>query len=125
MSTPVLRIIVLMAFTVSMVLTMVPMSGGHWAAHSPMAAALAQARLAMEIEEHGHVHEDGDMDEQAQGHSHGHNPADHTHETPNLPADLALTVLASGQDWQVRSPTIPLFEAPNRLERPPRSILPA
>lgn len=120
-----LRVIVLIAFTASMVLAMVPVSGGHWGAHSPVAAAFTQARLAAEIDEHGHVHEDDDMDEQAQGHSHGHNPADHTHETPNMPANLALTVLASGQDWQVRSPTVPQREAPHRLERPPRSILPA
>ncbi|MBC7907884.1 MAG: hypothetical protein H7Y60_14235 [Rhodospirillaceae bacterium] len=125
MSTPFLRIIVLMALMASMVLAMVPVSGGHWEAHSPVAAALAQARLAVEIEEHGHVHDDGDVDVQAPGHSHGHNPADHSHETPSLPASLAVIFNAYGQSWQIRYPALPVLETVFRLERPPRPMLDA
>lgn len=118
-----LRILLVLSVMVSMAMGMLPVSGGHWDSHSPLAPALAQARLAMEIEEHGHVHDD--MEEQARGHAHGHNPADHTHEIPNVPAYLSLTVLALGQSWQGRSPSIPFREAAYRLERPPRPILPA
>lgn len=129
MSNRFLSVVVSLSVMIAMTLGMLPFSGGHWLSHSPtgMAAAVSarHVQAATQTDEHGHVHDDGDVDVQAPGHSHGHNPADHSHETPSLPASLAVIFKAYGQSWQALSPALPVLETAFRLERPPRPMLDA
>lgn len=122
-----LNVFAILTVMISIALGMLSIPGGHWLSHSPMAVAAAQAtryaQVTTQIEEHGHAHDDGDVDEQSPGHRHGHNPADHSHETPSLPASLAVIFHACVQSWQALSPALPVLETAFRLERPPRPIL--
>jgi len=124
MSNRILKAIASLTVMVAMTLGMLPFAEGHWLSHSPATMTAGQtARLAMAAEEHVHVHDDVDVGEQAQSHPHGHNPADHSHQTPILPAKLAGSFQACGQRWRIQSPARPILDTAFRLERPPRPIL--
>ena len=87
-----------------------------------MLSGLYSAATALEVAEHGHSHDDGDVEEQNVGHFHGHNAADHSHETPHVPAftsmigntlpDTHLIYAIVQPDLSVRTP----------LERPPKPV---
>ncbi|MBA4788646.1 MAG: hypothetical protein H2042_03030 [Rhizobiales bacterium] len=116
------RLVVAITMTLGMLLSPV----GRSASHDPVALAVAEAarhaELAADLKDHGHVHDDGAADEQSPGHSHGHNPADHSHETPNVLSVAMAPVVQSTRDWHPCPPVFAHLQASFRLDRPPRLI---
>jgi hypothetical protein len=95
--------------------------------HVPVSQDQLQERrhvnLAPVSEEHGHTHDDGEPSEQLPGHSHSHTSVDHSHDTPNPLASMALSRPFLNRA-SVILPEDPAKMAPTfRLDRPPRLIL--
>ncbi|MDH1271573.1 hypothetical protein N5C81_28695 [Rhizobium pusense] len=116
------RLVIAIAMMFGMLLSPI----GTSASHNP--AALAEAEAARHVElkaqlaEHGHVHDDGLEDEQSPGHSHGHNPADHSHETPNILSPVKAPAPPVGRTWHFHPPVVADLGTVFRLERPPRPV---
>lgn len=74
----------------------------------------------MDWDGHGHKHEDF---EDADGaHQHGHNPADHSHDKPNLPPTYAVRLTALSNQWIADEHRL-VYPAPCAcLERPPKHL---
>ncbi|MFG1375116.1 hypothetical protein V5F32_23320 [Xanthobacter oligotrophicus] len=116
------RFVVAFAMTLGMLLSPVGRSASHDPAALAAAEAARHAELAAEVEDHGHVHDDGAEDEQSPGHSHGHNPADHSHETPNILAVALAPAVPVSRGWHPCPPVFAHIQASFRHERPPRLI---
>jgi len=70
---------------------------------------------------HGHSHED--FEDEGGAHQHGHNPADHSHDKPNVPPTHATEVPPLSNQWVADERRL-AYPAPCAcLERPPKRLL--
>ncbi len=73
--------------------------------------------------DHGHSHDELDDDNERALHQHGHNPADHSHDKPNVPPTHATGVPPLSNQW-IADERRSLYPAPCAvLERPPKRLL--
>jgi len=113
-----------LAFTLAlgMLISAVSASVSHLPVSLDMAKQVRHAELAPKIDDHGHNHEDGELEEQQVNHTHGHNPADHSHETPHLLADLYSISRDMRRIRFIDVPTSNELGDFSRLDRPPRPV---
>ena len=83
-----LRCFLAFTFFLGMLISAVSASISHLPVNAELAEQTRHAELAPDIDDHGHSHDDGEFEEQQANHTHGHNPADHTHDIPNLLSPL-------------------------------------
>lgn len=117
-----IRFLLAATLTLGMVMSVVVVSMSHLPSNVDAVEQIGHAELADTIDGHGHNHEDGNLDEQDVRHTHGHNPADHSHDTPNL---LAYRYLKNRDMMRIRFMDIPASNelgAFSRLDRPPKSV---
>jgi hypothetical protein len=71
-------------------------------------------------DDHGHRHEV--FDDEGGLHQHGHNPADHSHDNPNVPPTHAMNPSPLSNRWLANKPRL-VYPAPCAcLERPPKGL---
>ncbi len=119
----VLRLVVALAVALASLVPHASVSPSHDPVALAKAEAERHAQLRAEIAEHGHTHDDGKDYERSERHSHGHNPADHTHEIPSPPPDIASTLAALVGRVERTPPQTAVPDEVYRLERPPRPII--
>jgi len=92
--------------------------------HDPLRAtthAHAFADADTGQDDHGHRHDD--VEDEGGPHQHGHNPADHSHDKPNVPPTHAVDVPPLSNQW-IADERRPDYPAPcATLERPPKRLL--
>ncbi|MGL1835154.1 hypothetical protein ACKVEX_16335 [Rhodocyclaceae bacterium SMB388] len=91
--------------------------------HDPLRAtthAHALAKAHADHDDHGHGHEV--FEEDGGTHKHGHNPADHSHDKPNVPPSHAMRFLPLSNQWAANEHRL-VYPAPCVcLERPPKGL---
>ena len=71
--------------------------------------------------DHGHSHEN--FEDEDGPHQHGHNPADHSHDKPNVPPTHAVGIPPLSDQWIADDRRL-VYPAPCAcLERPPKRLL--
>lgn len=92
--------------------------------HDPLHASThAQASEGADgdTEQVGYGH--GDFEDEGGAHQHGHNPADHSHDKPNVPPTHATEVPPLSNQWVADERRL-AYPAPCAcLERPPKRLL--
>ena len=88
---------------------------------NPYAHAFEGVDADLEQVDHGHSHED--FEDKGGSRQHGHNPADHSHDKPNVPRTHAMGVPSLSNQW-IADERRPVYPAPcATLERPPKRLL--
>lgn len=91
--------------------------------HDPLRSIThAHSHVAAQTEPHDHGHRHDVLDEEETRHQHGHNPADHSHEKPNVPPSHALGITPLANQWAAIERHL-VYPAPCAcLERPPKAL---
>jgi hypothetical protein len=90
--------------------------------HDPLRAMTHAHNLAgadADQDAHDHSHEEHDAGGM---HQHGHNPADHSHDKPNLPPALTVAMLLLSNRWNADEHRLVYPSPCSSLERPPKSL---
>lgn len=91
--------------------------------HDPLRVtthAHALAKADSDHDGHGHSHEV--FDDEGKIHKHGHNPADHSHDKPNVPPTHAMSFPPLSNQWAASEHRL-AYPAPSAcLERPPKGL---
>ncbi len=92
--------------------------------HDPLRASThAQAFADADTGQDDHGHRHDDFEDEGGPHQHGHNPADHSHDKPNVPPTHAVDVPPLSNQW-IADERRPDYPAPcATLERPPKRLL--
>ncbi|HRP26728.1 MULTISPECIES: hypothetical protein [unclassified Thauera] len=92
--------------------------------HDPLHAAShahAFANAGTDQDDHGHSHDD--VEDEGGPHQHGHNPADHSHDKPNVPPTHATGVPPLSNQWIADERRLGYPAPCATLERPPKRLL--
>lgn len=87
--------------------------------HDPLRAITHTHALAIaDANQAGHSH--GDQNDEHGLHQHGHNPADHSHDKPNLPPVQTVVTLQLSNYWHADEHCLVYPPPCSSLERPPK-----
>ena len=118
-ATSIFRLVVVIAMTLTMVLSPI----GNSVLHLPNNIAAAEiphhAQVGEHIEVHDHAH-DGEEEEHLPGHTHGHDPTDHSHETPSVQPLRLLATRPKVRNWVAAALASAEPGTIYQLKRPPR-----
>jgi hypothetical protein len=118
-TTSVLRLVVVIAMTLTMVLSPIGNSVLHLPDNIAAAEISHHSQVGDQIEVHDHAH-DGEEEEYLPGHTHGHDPTDHSHETPSLQPLRLLASRPKVRNWVAVALASAEPGTSYRLKRPPR-----
>lgn len=92
--------------------------------HDPLRASThAQAFADADTGQDDHGHRHDDFEDEGGPHQHGHNPADHSHDKPNVPPTHAMGIPPLSDQW-LADERRPAYPAPCALlKRPPKRLL--
>lgn len=91
--------------------------------HDPLRSVLhAHDTAGTNAEDAAHDHDHGDLDDKRGTHQHGHDPADHSHDKPNLPSVQALAALEFTDQWTIEERRLVYPSPCSSLERPPKRL---
>ena len=119
-ATSISRLVVVMAMTLTMVLSPIGNSILHLPNNIAAAASSHHAQMGEQIEIHDHAHDDGEAEEHLPGHTHGHDPTDHSHETPSVQPLRLLSSRPKARNWVAAALASAEPGTSYRLKRPPR-----
>lgn len=118
-ATSISRLVVVIAMTLTMVLSPIGNSVLHLPHNIAAAEITHHAQVGEQIEAHDHAH-DGEEEAHLPGQTHGHDPTDHSHETPSLQPLRLLASRPKVRNWVTAALASAEPGTSYRLKRPPR-----